>query len=172
MSFTHCVVLLFVSVVGTVQSQKELPSLDEVKCTITWMAHVRVLSIKKIPGNVFGLSVYKMQVIEPFKGVTKGEVIEKKTAPLSRGGYNLSVGREYILSGLDAFFGKRYQMLRDQELDFAKMTEEEKQAFRSIDLDCPTKPVESKLSDRDALLKIIDILEKVGAQAAELRKKL
>ncbi|MFH4982910.1 hypothetical protein AB6A40_009619 [Gnathostoma spinigerum] len=208
--------------------------LSTTKCLITWMAHFRVRSVKKIPGDPYESRIYKLEVIEPVKGLLKGEVVEKETPATKHGGLALRVGGEYVLSGIKSKLGQCGQMLRDEEINFKKMTEKQKQAFRNIDLSCPTsepvepeedklkepevdkpkepevhkleepeetkpeqpevdeqeeledcpaeepevvkpeqpEPVEPKLSDREVLLKVLEILEKLGQEASGLRTRL
>ncbi|MFH4984804.1 hypothetical protein AB6A40_011513 [Gnathostoma spinigerum] len=178
------------------------------------VGHFKVRSIRKIRGDPQESRLYKLEVIEPIKGVQEGEVVEKRSPAVKHGGLSLRIGGEYVLSGIDDLFGQCSQLLRDEEINFKKMTEEQKEAFRKIDLDCsPPKPEEPevkpeepevkpeepevkpeepevkpkepevekpeepephepKLSDRDVLLKVLDLLEKAGEAASLLKKQL
>ncbi|MFH4982015.1 hypothetical protein AB6A40_008724 [Gnathostoma spinigerum] len=185
MSVTYQIaIVILLGVVGEGQwTRRCLTPLSRARCRLTWMGHFKVRSIRKIPGDPNESRLYKLEVIEPVKGLVKGEVVVKQGPAVKHGGLSLRIGGEYVLSGVDDKFGQCSQMLRGQELNFKKMTEEEKQAFRNIDLDCPPpkpekpeiekpdeeKPVQPKLSDRDVLLKILEFFEKTGEEAFGLR---
>ncbi|MFH4980010.1 hypothetical protein AB6A40_006719 [Gnathostoma spinigerum] len=154
--------------------------LSIMRCQITWMGHFRVRSIEKVCGDPHGTMKYILQVIEPFKGVSKGELIEKESPDRRFGGLCLRIGEEYVLSGIENKFDLCSQMLRDHEFIYKKMKEEQKQAIRKIDLDCsPLKPLkpegpkppERRLYDRELVLKVLELIERYGVEASRLRQQ-
>ncbi|MFH4983546.1 hypothetical protein AB6A40_010255 [Gnathostoma spinigerum] len=171
------VVVLLCIIEGSDGKTACVTPLSILKCQVTWMGHFRVRSIENVRGDPHGTVRYILQVIQPVKGVNKGELIERETPGTRHGGLSLRMGEEYVLSGIENKFDLCSQMLRDQEYIYRKMKEEQKQAFRKIDLDCsPVKPEEPaeperRLSDRDLVLRLLELIERYGVEASRLRQQ-